>query len=224
MMPDVPNIQPDPLLPDYRWNVAAGRYISPNGRFVSQQVIRTELDNVMDSIADKMVNLSQQFRAGIIDGRTFQTESMRLIKQTHLAAGAMEKGGWAQLNSSDFGRVGQIVRQEYAYFNNLIRQIENGTQRPDGTLDSRVRLYGQAGRGTYHKFEREDRATQGYDEERSILNGRDHCNTSTRPGCVEEAAKGWQEIGTMTPIGSRTCLSNDRCSVSYRNSQTGDEV
>ena len=223
-MPNVPNIQPDPLLPQYRWNAAAGRYIAPNGQFVGQQTIRLELDNVMDNITDRMVSLSQQFRAGTIDGRTFQTESMRLIKQTHLAAGAMEKGGWANMTQADFGRVGQIVRQEYAYFNNLISQIESGTQRLDGTLDNRMRLYGQAGRGTYHKFEREDRAGQGYDEERSILHGRDHCSTSTRPGCVEEAAKGWQAIGTMTPIGSRTCLSNDRCSVSYRNSATGEVV
>lgn len=223
-MPNVPNIQPDPLLPQYRWNQAAGRYIAPDGRFVGQQTIRQELDKVLDNITDQMVNLSQQFRAGTIDGRTFQAESMRLIKQTHLTAGAMEKGGWANMTSADFGRVGQIVRQEYAYFNNLIRQIESGEQRLDGTLDNRMRLYGQAGRGTYHKFERESRAVQGYDEERSILHGRDHCKASTRPGCPDEAAKSWQPIGTIAPIGSRTCLSNCRCSMSYKNSRTGEIV
>lgn len=223
-MPNVPNIQPDPLLPEYRWNQAAGRYIGPDGRFVGQQTIRQELDRVLDSITDQMVSLSQQFRSGAIDGRQFQVSSMDLIKRTHLAAAALEKGGWNQLTQSDFGRVGQIVRQEYGYFNNLIRQIESGEQRLDGTLDSRMRLYGQAGRGTYHKFERESRAVQGYDEERSILHGRDHCSTSTRPGCVEEAAKGWQPIGTIAPIGSRTCLSNCRCSMSYKNSRTGEIV
>lgn len=223
-MPNVPTIQPDPLLPEYRYNAAAGRYIAPNGQFVGQQVIRTELDKALDNVTDRLVLLARDFRAGGIDGRTWQIESMKLIKQSHLIGGALEKGGWNFLNNSDFGRVGQIVRQEYQYFNNLIKQLESGQQRLDGTLDSRMRLYGQAGRGTYHKFEREDRFTQGYDEERSILHGRDNCKSSKRPGCIEQAALGWQEIGKMVPIGSRTCLSNDRCSVSYRNSKTGETV
>lgn len=223
-MPNIPNITPDPLLPEYRYNQAAGRYIASNGQFVSQITIRGELDKALDNVTDRLVSLSRDFRNGVIDGRTWQIESMSLIKQTHLIGAALEKGGWNQLTQSDFGRVGQIVRQEYAYFNNLVKQLESGQQRLDGTLDSRMRLYGQAGRGTYHKFEREDRFTQSYDEERRVLHGRDNCKSSKRPGCTEEAAKGWQTIGQMTPVGSCTCLSNCRCSVSYRNSKTGEII
>jgi hypothetical protein len=226
IMPSVPNIQPDPLLPEYFWNQAAGRYASrETGRFVPQQTIRLELDNVMDNITDSMVSLSRQFRSGAIDGRAFQVESMRLIKQVHLTSAAMEKGGWSQLTSADFGRVGQIIRSEYAYFNNLISEIESGKQRLDGSLDVRMRLYGQAGRDTYHVFETESRFEQGYDEEARVLNGRDNCkNSKTRPGCTEEAAKKWVKIGTGTPIGSCTCLSFCRCGKIYRNSKTGEIV
>ncbi len=224
-MPNVPNIQPDPLLPEYFWNQAAGRYASrTSGRFIGQQTIRGELDKALDNVTDRLVLLAKDFRTGVIDGRTWQIESMSLIKQVHLIGGAMEKGGWANMTQSDFGRIGQIVRGEYAYYNNLIKQIELGQQRLDGTLDSRMRLYGQAGRGTYHKFEREDRFTQGYDEERSILHGRDNCKSGKRPGCIEEAQKQWQPIGEMTPIGSRVCLSNCKCSVSFRNSKTGETI
>jgi hypothetical protein len=224
-MPNVPNITPDPLLPEYFWNQAAGRYASrSSGRFAPQQTIRLELDNVMDNITDSMVSLSRQFRSGAIDGQRFQVESMRLIKQVHLTSAAMEKGGWSQLTQADFGRVGQIIRGEYAYFNNLISEIESGKQRLDGSLDVRMRLYGQAGRGTYHKFEREDRAAQGYDEERSILHGRDHCKAGKRPGCSEEAAKMWQPIGTLAIVGSRSCLSNCRCSTVFRRSSTGEII
>lgn len=223
-MPNIPNIQPDPLLPSYRWNQAAGRYIAPNGQFVSQITIRGELDKALDNVTDRLVLLAGQFRSGVIDGRTWQVESMSLIKQVHLIGGALEKGGWQNMTQSDFGRIGQIIRQEYGWFNNLVKQLESGQQRLDGTLDSRMRLYGQAGRGTYHKFEREDRFTQGYDEERSILHGRDNCKSGKRPGCIEEAQKMWQPIGEMTPIGSRLCLSNCKCSVSFRNSKTGETV
>lgn len=224
-MPNIPNIQPDPLVPEYFWNQAAGRYASrTTGRFVGQTTIRGELDKAIDNVTERLVSLSRDFRSGKIDGRTWQIESMSLIKQTHLLGAALEKGGWNQLTQSDFGRIGSIVKGEYKYFNNLVSQLESGQQRLDGTLDSRMRLYGQAGRDTYHVFEREDRFTQGYDLERRILHGRDSCKTSKRPGCIDEAAKGWQEIGKMVPIGSCTCLSNCRCSVSYRNSKTGETI
>ena len=224
-MPNVPSIQPDPLLPSYRWNQAAGRYISSNGRFVGQQIIRTELDKAIDNVTDRLVSLSRDFRNGVIDGRTWQIQSMSLIKETHLLGAALEKGGWNQLTQSDFGRVGQIIRGEYGYYNNLIKQLESGQQKLDGTLDSRMRLYGQAGRDTYHVFEREDRFAQGYDLERRILNGRDNCKTSKkRIGCREEAAKMWVPIGTGTPVGSCVCLSNCRCSVSFQNSRTGEVI
>ena len=223
-MPNIPNITPDPLLPEYRWNQAAGRYIGPNGQFVSQITIRGELDKALDNVTDRLVSLSRDFRTGAIDGRTWQIESMKLIKQTHLIGGALEKGGWANMTQSDFGRIGQIVRGEYAYFNNLIAQLELGQQRLDGTLDSRMRLYGQAGRGTYHTFERESRAIQGYDEVKRILHGRDNCKSSKRPGCVEEAAKGFVKLEFFVMIGDTTCLSNCRCSTQYRNSVTGEIV
>jgi len=223
-MPNIPNITPDPLLPEYRWNQAAGRYIGPNGQFVSQITIRGELDKALDNVTDRLVSLSRDFRTGAIDGRTWQIESMKLIKQTHLIGGALEKGGWANMTQSDFGRIGQIVRGEYAYFNNLIAQLESGQQRLDGTLDSRMRLYGQAGRGTYHTFERESRAIQGYDEVKRILHGRDNCKSSKRPGCVEEAAKGFVKLEFFVMIGDTTCLSNCRCSTQYRNSVTGEIV
>lgn len=223
-MPTIPNIQPDPLLPEYRYNQRAGRYIDEGGRFVSQQTIRLELDKVVDTISDRLGNLGTQLRTGQIDGRTFQYEAMALIKQTNLAGAAMEKGGWAQLNSSDFGRTGQIVRGEYDHFRNLLNDIESGKQRLDGTLDVRLRQYGQNGRTIYHDFEREDRAVQGYDEARRILNGRDNCKTSTRPGCVDVAARGFVPLAQVVMIGSCTCLNNCRCDMSYRNSITGEVI
>lgn len=223
-MPDIPNIRPDPQLPNYRYNAAAGRYIDPSGKFVSQQVIRGELDKVLDSVTVDMVNLSKSFRAGTIDGSEFQIRSMDLIKQGHLAGAAMQKGGWAQLSQSDFGRIGAIVKREYQFHQGMLDDILSGKQRLDGTLDVRLRLYGQAARNTYHTFEQEDRAIQGYDEERRDLHGGDSCTNSSRPGCIEEAARGWVPIGESLDIGAATCLANCRCSKSYRNSVTGETV
>lgn len=223
-MPAIPNIQQDPQLPQYRFNRATGRYIDERGRFVSAQTIRTELDRVLDSITADMVDLSKRFRNGEIDGRTFQAEAMRLIKQSHLTSGAMAKGGFFNMSQQDFGRIGQITRREYGHFRDLLADITSGRQRLDGTLDNRMRLYGQAGRGTYHDFERIDRAAQGYNEERRILHARDHCTSQgDLEGCTELAKRNWQAIGSLPRIGNTPCRSNCRCTFAYRK-ETGETV
>jgi hypothetical protein len=71
-----------------------------NGRFIGQQTIRGELDKALDNVTDRLVSLAKDFRTGVIDGRTWQIESMSLIKQTHLIGAALEKGGWNQLTQS----------------------------------------------------------------------------------------------------------------------------
>ena len=211
-MPNVPNITPDPLLPDYRWNAAAGRYIGSNGQFVPGTLIRNELDKVLDRITENSLLLTDQFRQGLIDGRTWQIQIMQNIKQVHLVSGAMEKGGWAQLSQSDFGRIGFLIKREYSWFNNLIKQLESGEQKLNGTLNNRVRLYMQAGRSTFHVLEREDEAIRGKTEERRILHARDHC-----PDCIKYAFMGWQPLGTLPVPGEKSvCRANCRCTMEFR--------
>ena len=211
-MPNVPNIQPDPLLPDYRWNQAAGRYISSNGQFVSGTVIRSELDKVLDKITENSLLLTDQYRQGLIDGRSWQIQIMQNIKQVHLISGAMEKGGWAQLSQSDFGRIGSLIKREYGWFNGLIKQLESGEQKLNGTLNNRIRLYMQAGRATFHVLEREDEFIKGKTEEKRILHARDHC-----PDCVQYAFMGWQPLGTLPVPGEKSvCRANCRCTMEFR--------
>ena len=214
-MPEIPNIQPDPLLPEYRWNSKAKRYINSSGDFVKFDTIRFELDKVLDDISLDMRKLSQSFRAGNIDGATLQREGMLLIKQAHLTGGALEKGGWFQMTQSDFGRVGQVVRGEYEFFRNMLKDIESGKQKLNGSLDARMALYGQMGRSTFHGFETETMIELGKVGESNILSGRDHCKDDIREGCPTQTAKGIVPIGTLVPIGRRTCLSNCRCRKQY---------
>lgn len=219
-MPTPPNFKSNPLTPQYLWNEAAHNYTNrTTGRFVSRQVIRGQLDKVIDASSQVMRAISQQLRDGDISLAEWQTGMMQQIKTTHLAGGAMQKGGWQQMSQADFGRVGRIVRNEYGFLRDLAEEIASGKQKLDGTLVRRAALYGQEGRPTYLAFWDSTAAQRGFDEERSILNPAEHCAE-----CVSEAGKGFQPIGQMIPIGRRTCRSNDRCDKEYRNSQTGETV
>lgn len=217
-MPTPPDFKASPLTPDYLWNEKAAQYVDANTkRFVSRQVIRDQLDKVMDASSAQMAKLSEQLRAGELSLAEWQAGMMQQIKTTHLAAGAMQRGGWQQMTQADFGRVGRIVRREYRFLDSLAREINFGKQKLDGTLARRARQYGQAGRQSYYQFWDNEIDKRGFDEERSVLNPADHCK-----GCLSEAAKGWQPLGQMIPLGQRDCRANDRCDKEYRNSVTGE--
>lgn len=219
-MPTPPKFRSNPLTPDYLWNEKAGQYINKKtGKFVSRTVIRTELDQVIDASGKEMARLSTQLKVRSISLAEWQTAMMQQIKTTHLAGAAMQRGGWVQMTQSDYGRVGRIVRDQYAFLRDFAARIADGTQPLDGTLISNAELYGQAGRTTYYNFWNTKMNDKGFDQVRSVLDPgvKQHCDL-----CLSEAAKGFQKLSDMIPIGSRICLSRDRCSVEYRNKKTGE--
>lgn len=219
-LPTPPNFQPNPLTPEFLWNSRAAQYVNrKTGRFVSRQVIRDQLDKVIDASSQAMRALSQQLRDGDISLADWQTQMMQQVKTSHLAGATMQRGGWQQMTQADFGRVGRKIRAEYRLLAQFADQVASGRQKLDGTLLRRAAQYGQAGRITYYDFWDAEGERRGFDEERSILNPADHCDL-----CVSEAAKGWQPLGEMIPLGQRTCRANDRCDKELRNSATGEVI
>jgi hypothetical protein len=78
-------------------------------------------------------------------------------------------------------------------------------------------MYVNGVNGSYEDAQRAAAINAGYEYERNVL-GRteNHCKSGTRPGCVEQTRLGWVPIGTLTPIGGRTCLSSCKCQIVYR--------
>jgi hypothetical protein len=137
--------------------------------------------------------LAEQLRAGQITVEEWELGMRGMSKEVHLYNAAAARGGWAQLGDDDYGRVGRIVRDEYAWIRNFRTEIEDGYPArwplpPPGT-----ELYAQAGRETFHKVERQVQLEQGNTLERSILGAADHCEGEG--SCVEQAARGWVLVG-----------------------------
>lgn len=217
-MPTIPTtIRAVPQLPEFRWNPQANQYISENGRFVPRSRIRAELSRFTRDISNQMENISRALIDGDIGLGAWQTQMMQLSKEANLAGAALERGGWYQMNQSDFGIVGNKVRGEYDYLQNFANQIADGTQRLDGTLPARARLYGEQSRVMYHEMGGRSATRDGFDEERSNLNPGESCQQ-----CIDEDSKKWVPRGSLVPIGQRTCLSHCNCSMSYRKSNTGE--
>lgn len=194
----------------YRWNEIAGRYIAPNGRFVSFQQIRDWLDATLDQSEKRVLSLGGQLRSGAITVQEWQVGMRDAIKDIHLASSALAKGGWAQMTQADYGRVGYRLREQYERLQKFADQIEKGLFL-DGRFMNRIRLYAQSGRTTYHMVQRAEMAIRGMTEERSVLAVADHCRE-----CVSEANRGWVPIGDLVLIGQRECSTNCRCSIEFQ--------
>lgn len=194
----------------FRYNDRAGRY-TLNGRFVSQSAVNDALNTAVKAAALDMNRLTQQLREGTLAIGDWQAAMMQAVKDSQLASAALAKGGFQQMTQADYGRVGQSVREQYGHLQAFAQQLADGAIPLDGRVPRRAELYVEAARGMYDKQTRADMRRRGMTEERNTLNATESCD-----GCIEASDMGWVPIGTLPPVGTRTCLSRCQCSVEYR--------
>lgn len=200
------------------WDAEAGRYRDVGGRFITRASVRQALEESLANLQRRTDGLQADLRAGRISLTEWREEMRTTIKQTQMAAGELAVGGRAQMTQSDYGRVGQAVRRQYGYLEAWVEQIKAGLPF-DGRMEARAKQYLQAARGQYVGLEMRAMVARGYDEVRNILHPAEHCAE-----CIAEADRGFVAAGSLIPIGARTCRANDRCTLEFRNSRTGEVV
>lgn len=224
------------LTPGFRWNPdlrhGAGGYIAPNGRAVSDVAVRGAIDDYLDNKAAQIRSLALQLQNREISVGQWQKRMEQEIANVHLANLAASKGGWSQLTPADYGRVGQLVKQELGGLKKwskdgkqkggglraLAADIEAGLPL-DGRFLNRAQMYAQAGRHTYELVRLRDMKAKGFTHARSIRHARDSC-----AGCLTQAAAGWQLIDDFVLPGERDCLRDCKCTVEYRKGEETDEA
>lgn len=179
-------------------------------------VDRKTLDRIIGVSAAFLVYLSRALQDRSLRLDVWQSSFADEITPLHLAMAAAAAGGMGALTLDDTGRVEQQIRMQLGYLRNFAGEIEAGTARLDGRFLRRVEMYAQAGRGTYYEETNAVMERNGFDLERSIRTARDSC-----PGCIEQAMKGWQPIGTIIPVGQRLCLTRCLCYMEYQSSAAG---
>lgn len=182
------------------------------GRFVSERQVRDGVDRVADLASARLGALTARFRTGEITAVQWQSEMLAQIKAAHIASALAAYGGRDAMTPARWGTVGQIIRREYAYARAFAADVLSGRQRQNGRMDARARLYGQSARGTYENIRRREVAAAGLRFERNVRHASESCRQ-----CVNASGQGWVPIGTLPPVGSRTCRGNCRCTISYTN-------
>lgn len=196
----------------FRWTESASRYRDvQTGRFVPAAQVRSAVDAVIQASAARMQQITGGLQTGALTIEDWRGLMATEVKNLHLATASAAAGGWTQMSPASFGWTGQRIRTQYQFLDGFAQDIASGKQPLDGTLAVRASLYAEASRATNREMERRQARLRGEQQERNQLGAADHC-----PGCLDQTARGWQPIGTLTPVGSRTCMSRCHCVITFR--------
>jgi len=200
-------------VPDgYTYDPVKRRYIKPNGKVVTPAELRRIGVSVVDSSADALEELTARYVAGSVSFEEWAIAMREGVKATHSAMAQLAFGGKEMMGARQRGLLGSIIKKQYTYLANFALKVESGQVARDDAMAARARMYGEAGWSTYTESTGQREKHAGAGEERSFLEpDADHCEE-----CFDEASKDWQPIGSLIPIGQRTCLSRCQCEFEYR--------
>lgn len=198
-----------------------GTYYKQDGRSIPWTRIRGALDTSINRTHSDVMSICKEFREGGMSLGEWQQQMVGAIKSSQVAGGVAAAGGLEAVTPGVLAEIERGIQKQLEYLANFADALANGMAL-DGGVCRLMKMYLNSSRGTYHAVHSLVAIERGFDLELNVLGaGEAHCQGGK--SCVAETDKGWQPIGSGTPIGSRTCLSNCLCHWRYMNSLTGEE-
>ena len=166
------------------------------------------LDKLVAATQERLAVLGQR-RAEGMNTLDWRMAVQGVLKDSHISAAALSRGGFENLSKSDLGAVGARLRAQYDYLSGLALDTRPGDF--GGQAMARLAMYGAAPRGTYQAMNQRGAVAEGLDQCQNVLGGGESCDE-----CLAETARGWVPADDMSLPGERTCLSNCQCSLEFR--------
>ena len=168
----------------------------------------TALDRIVANTQDRLAVLGQR-RAEGMDTLAWRLQTQQVLKDAHIGAAALSKGGFEHLTRSDLGVIGARLRFQYDRLAVLGLDTAPGTF--GGQAMARLAMYGAAARGTFQAMNQRSALAEGLAQCRNVLSAVESCDA-----CLSETARGWVPSAEMSLPGERTCLANCQCSLEFR--------
>ncbi len=187
------------------WDLAVARYRDAAGVLVPEAVVRQALEAVIADSRARLAILAERFGAGDLDALAFRVAAREELRVAYGLAAALAHGGADQMTGTAWGTLGAQLRRAYGFLDQLALQVVTG-EVSVAQLTARAQMYAGGAWQVYQAAQGFVAVQAGHTEERSVLDGGEHC-----AACEAEAARGWVPLGMLVPIGERTCLTNCRC-------------
>lgn len=181
------------------------------GRAVAEETIKKAGITASVQWGKRMQAVTAQLIDGSISIADWQRQMSAMVKDSHTAMTILGKGGVANVTREDALYLEGELRFQNERLARFALQIERGEVGATAAIQERVALYGAASNPTYEQARRAAALSNGIEEERRVLGASEHCD-----GCAEQAALGWQPVGTLDDIGDEECKWNCRCHFEYR--------
>ena len=200
---------------DWSYDRNSGRYRDEKGRFLSQGAVEKLVDARIDRLDGTLKRLTRMLVDGNITLDQWQSSIREQIKAAHLQAAIIGHGGRSGMDSAAYGRVGQRLRQEYAYLQGFANDLL-GARLSGAMAVARAGLYAQSVRGSFWQGTELRKQQQGFSLMRRILDPQaQHCQD-----CLDYASRGVVPVGSLPLPGQRcACRARCRCRIEYLRQQ-----
>lgn len=198
---------------DAQWSYdrKTGRFRDEKGRFLSEKSVQSLVDGRIDKLDRQLRQFTRMLADGAITLDQWQGSVREAIKAAHLQAAIIGHGGRSGMGAAEYGRIGQRLRQEYAYLQGFALDLLEQRSSPAMAL-ARISLYAQSVRGSFWEGASIRKEQQGFGLMQRVLDPTaQHCSD-----CVAYASRGIVPIGSVPLPGQRcACRARCRCSVRY---------
>lgn len=209
---------PKGSLPGFVHDVRTNTYFRVGSDGALSAVSRDEVLAALRSLATVSERMLGDLAVAVAEKRLTQSDGVlagaQLLKDLYNANSALARGGWRQMTFAAWGRNGQILRGEYAYWNRFMTEIAAGNL-SESQIRARAALYvGKA----YSRFWAEDRILKLESAKWRYEQWIDMDDLVECSDCHDLAALGKVPAGTLKTVpgaGETRCLGACRCLIIY---------
>ena len=203
------------VLPGYVWLKDLNRYRdTTSGQFVSSRTITDILRTQTSETQSRLNDIATSYHEGRISPSSFVEQLRVEVRRNAIQNVALAKGGFNSLTQSDYGRIGQTLRTQYAQISGTAQDVIDGKV-SIAQLQNRINGYAGEGKRLYYVTQKDNMRPSSFDNviiARRQLGDAMHC-----ADCPAYDARGWVLLAEIIPPGvACQCQSHCQCGMLTR--------
>jgi hypothetical protein len=181
------------------------------GQFVPRSRVLLEVDREIERTSVRLQGIVRLLASEKVDLPEFQIRFAEELKIANLRMAAFGAGGRSQMNASQFGHVGQKLKQEYGFLDGFAQDLADGRLSIAQALN-RAAMYAESTAQAFHRAEQQTKARDGFLGKRSLDVGANHCAS-----CPAYATDGYVPANQIVPVGVNCeCRRRCRCFIVWK--------
>lgn len=134
--------------PKWTYDSKSHRYRDDRGRFIGPKQMADIRDAFIDRERERAIPLAERLVKGDITVNQWVLEMRDRIKTSFIDEYLLGRGGRRSMTQADWGRIGQMLRQQYRFLNGFASEIKAGNMTA-GQIGTRAGMYFGAARSAY---------------------------------------------------------------------------